>query len=570
MIRTVEEQKQHITFAHLRLLPRLFGAKEKLLALGLLVLLLTSGAILAHRVSAEYSVSVPSSGGVLREGVVGIPHFINPLLAVSDTDRDLVSLLYAGLMRIESTGTIVPSLAERYETSADGLTYTFVINADARWSDGNPVLADDVLFTISLAKNPTYRSSVRANWEGVVVEKIDERTVKFTLAKPYAPFLDNMTLGILPKHVWQNIVPAEFSLTMFNTRPIGAGPYTLRSFNQTSSGRMSSYTLEANKYYLPHEPFIKTVEFYFYGSESEMLAALRAKKIDAAGSLTAASVADLERDAFKVRHATLPRVFGVFLNQNVSKALADASVRKALELAIDKEALVREVLKGNGEIIHSPIPPKTFGALNPSFYEDRTYNPDKARELIAAAREKNKDLTDGVSLSLTTSGAPELVATARLLAEMWKAVGVDVTVHVFEISDFEQNVLRPRKYDAVLFGEIVGHDPDPFAFWHSSQRNDPGLNIALYTNPTVDKLLEKARTTIDPDERRKTYETFQELLAADNPALFLYSPFYLYVPSPLVHNNANTYISLSADRFADMHMWYIRTKSIWKIFAPEQ
>lgn len=569
-MRTVEEQKQQITFAHLRLLPRLFGVREKLAALTLFILVLISGAILAHRVSAEYSVAVPTSGGVLREGVVGIPHFINPLLATSDVDRDLVSLLYAGLMRIDGAGAIVPSLAERYETSSDGLTYTFVINADARWSDGEPVTADDILFTISLAKNPTYRSSVRANWEGVIVEKIDERTVQFTLAKPYAPFLENTVLGILPKHVWQNILPAEFGLAEFNTKPVGAGPYTLLSFHQTSSGRISSYTLEANKNYLPHEPFIKTVEFYFYGSENEMLAALRTKKIDAAGSLTAASAIALEEEAYTVHHATLPRVFGIFFNQNASKALADANVRSALELATNKQALIAEVLKGNGEIIYSPIPPNTFGALDSAFYKDRTYNPERARALITSVREKNKDLKNGVSFSLTTSGAPELVTTARLLADMWKAVGIDVTVHVFEISDFEQNVLRPRKYDAVLFGEIVGHDPDPFAFWHSSQRNDPGLNIALYTNPSVDTLLEKARTTIDPDERRHTYEEFQKLVAADNPALFLYSPFYLYAPSPLVQNNANTHITLSADRFADIHMWYIRTKNIWKIFAPEQ
>lgn len=558
------------------MLPRLLGRFEKILALILFIGITWSGVAIARDLGDRYKVAAPAYGGTLREGIVGIPRFINPLLSISDADRDLVNLIYTGLMRFDGKGSLVPSLAERYEILEDGRVYVFYLRR-ADWSDGKPITAEDVVFTVGLAKNPAYRSLVRANWEGVNAEAVDEHTVSFTLAKPYAPFLENATLGIMPKHRWKDVLPAEFNLTDLNLQPIGSGPYTALSYEKNTSGRISLYRLEANKNYLPERPFIESMEVRFYGSQPEMMDALGRGEIDALSSLPPQYAESLGAQSRTVLQLGLPRVFGIFFNQNSSKVLADNAVRQALELVTDKQRLIEQVLDNQGTPVYSPIPPGSFGALDQSFYADRAFDIEKAKTVLAKSGWKMNETTNmlekklsntetiPLTFSISTSDIPDLVETARMLQTMWEVIGAKVDIKVFEMGDFEQDVLRPRKYDAVLFGEVVGNDPDPFAFWHSSQRNDPGLNIALYTSAKADSLLEEARVSIDAETRRQKYEAFQKLVSEDNPAIFLYSPYYIYVPAP-VNNLAIQRIILPEDRFGSIHEWYLETRSIWKIF----
>lgn len=526
----------------------------------------------AYSLIDRYSVAVPAEGGALREGIIGIPRFINPLLANSDADRDLTAVVYSGLLRNNGKGELVPSLADRYEISDNGLTYTFYLKDDLRWSDGTRISADDVLFTISLVKDPNYRSVLRPNWEGVTIEKKDEKIIEFKLAKPYAPFLENTTIGILPKHVWQDVLAPEFTLSEKNLRPVGAGPYRVVSFEQNSTGRIVSYTLEPNPYYVPHAPSIKTLTFVFFTSATELQDSYRNGIVDSAsipGIIPSAS-----SDATTLS-LPLPRIFGIFFNQNSSKALADDAVREALTYATDHDRLVESVLQNQGIAIWTPLPPQTLTSENTRRQNPYLFDVNESNEILTKAgwidsnkdgiREKKIDKADvPLSFTISTSDAPDLVATARLLQDMWRQVGAQIDLAIFEIGDFEQNILRPRKYEAILFGEIFGFDPDPFAFWHSSQRNDPGLNIALYTNPRADTLLEQARTQIDRAQREKTYQEFQTMVTEEHAAVFLYSPYYHYKISTAVHGYNITYITNPSDRFGSVHEWFIKTKKQWK------
>ncbi len=532
---------------------------------------LASGTYAGLALTDTYSDSVPADGGSFREGIVGIPRFINPLLVISDADRDVTSIVYTGLLRHDGKGNLALSLAEHYEISEDGLSYTFYLHRNARWSDGAPLGADDVIYTISLAKDPQYRSVIRPNWEGVTVEKIDDYTVIFTLAKPYAPFLENATLGILPKHIWREVLPAEFPLSEFNLRPVGAGPYRAVGFEQQPNGRIASYALEANPYYLPAAPHISQIKLMFFTSAAELLEARAGNLIDTASMSAALDVPAGDT----VIRLPIARIFGVFFNQNSTEVLADEAVREALQYATDRQRLVTDVLHTNGIPIHTPLPISGTGALSDqaAFH----LNVASSTALLERAgwtdedndgiREKNiNDQTIRLAFTISTTNAPDLAATARLLQEMWKAVGADVQVAIFEIGDFEQNILRQRNYESLLFGEVFGYDPDPFAFWHASQRNDPGLNIALYTNPQADTLLEKARTVTDRTARHAIYEEFQSIVLADNPAVFLYSPEYAYVPVGSIKNINLTQIVVPSDRFGSIHEWYIKTKKQWKGF----
>lgn len=206
-----------------------FSLTEKLVFYVILGIFVISALVMFWKVSNSFIVEVPTSGGKFTEGVVGIPRFINPLLAVSDADKDLTALVYSGLLRGTPNGNLVPDLAESYTVSPDGLSYNFIIRNNAKFQDGTDVTADDVLYTVKQAQNPLIKSPKQGNWAGISIEKISNKEVAFILKKPYAPFLENATLGILPKHLWNSGDSDQFTFNQYNNQPIGAGPYEVKS-----------------------------------------------------------------------------------------------------------------------------------------------------------------------------------------------------------------------------------------------------------------------------------------------------------------------------------------------------
>ena len=567
----------------IRYILRTFSFKEKISFLLLIGLLLGGILGILWELDRSLAIEIPKSGGTLREGIIGTPRFINPLLAISDADRDLTSLIYSGLLRADGKGGLMPDLAEKYEISEDNLSYTFTLRDNLVWSDKKPLTSDDVIFTIRLIKNPLLKSTQRASWEGVDVEKIDEKNIRFYLKRPYAPFIENMTLGILPEHIWGEIPPEQMNLVDFNINPIGSGPYKVSKIAKDSTGIIQSYTLSPNKYFALGKPYISNFVLKFYPSEKKLIAAYENGEIDIAGGISPQNVIKIKSGTAELKELLLPRVFAVFFNQNNTPIFASKEVRQALDLATDKEKIVEEVLQNFGSILNHPLPPGSLGALEnqeettaQTSYEE---NLAKAKTIIENAgwkfndqekvyekTQKKKEVTR-LEFNLSTSDAPELIQAAELLKQMWEKFGAKVNVKIFEIGDLNQNVIRPRKYDALLFGIVMGRDPDPFAFWHSSQRNDPGLNIALYTNITADKLLEKARTISDVEKRKEIYQSFEEQVEKDIPAIFLYSPKYIYlVPKSLKGFYSDT-ITIPSERFSQIYKWYIETEKIWKIFA---
>ncbi|MDD5032724.1 MAG: ABC transporter substrate-binding protein [Candidatus Pacebacteria bacterium] len=537
-----------------------------------------SGFFLLYQADKALSVTVPSEGGMLREGIIGTPRFINPVLTISDTDRDMTSLIYSGLMRPSESG-LIPDLAEKYELSEDGLVYTFTLKPDLKWSDGKKLTTEDILFTIQFIQNPDTKSPKRANWEGVEAEIVDERTVNFRLQKPYSPFLENTTIGILPKHVWENVLPEQMSLSDFNINAVGSGPYKIEKVTKSSSGIIASYLLSANDNFSLKKPFIKKISVKFYPSEKKLIEAYEKNEIDSVSALSPQNMLAMQKAESFLKVYQLPRVFAVFFNQNDAPVFAEKEVREALTLATDKKLIVREVLKEFGNTLDGPIPPGSLGysPAGANEEQDAQKNKEEAKKLLEKngwkyneeekvwQKEKKKKEILKLEFSISTSDVPDLVQTAQILKNEWESMGAKVNVKIFEIGDLEQNVIRPRKYDTLLFGEILNRDPDLFAFWHSSQRNDPGLNIALYANITADKLLEEARTISDAEKREEKNIKFQKEINKDKPAIFLYSPNFLYlVPSSLGGINSKS-ITISSERFSGINNWYLETKKVWKI-----
>ena len=542
-------------------------------------ILLISTLAMLQQINKYFLVEIPTHGGTLTEGIIGTPRFINPLLAITNADRDLTTLIYSGLLKATPEGKLIPDLAKNFDISDDGLVYTFNLKDNIYFHDGVPVTTDDIEFTIKLSQDSIIKSQKRANWDGITVKKINDKKIEFILNTPYSPFLENTTLGILPKHIWNKIEPEQFAFSQFNIEPIGSGPYKIDTIKRNSSGILEEYTLKSFKKYALGEPYISKLKINFSPNEEVLINNYEKGNVESINSVSPEKTKKIAKEGARIEKTPLPRIFGVFLNQNQNEIFTDIAVRKALNKAVDREKIVKEVLDGYGVVLNSPIPPSSkyfdrTAEINPFNLKEATStlekNGWKINKKTNIREKKIKKGTVPLSFTISTSDAPELKLIANLLKENWEKLGADVKVKIFEIGDLNQNVIRPREYDALLFGEVIGRDMDLFAFWHSSQRNDPGLNIALYANITTDKLLEEVRTTNNEEKRLKKYKEFQSEILKDIPVIFIYSPEFIYIIPEKIKNFSLGQITMPSERFLGIHNWNIKTDKVWKIFTKNK
>lgn len=545
------------------------GKKERIAVFVLLFVSFTSSIYWVASSYIKNTEEVPNSGGEYTEALVGQPRFINPILSqTNDIDADLSALIYSSLLKFDKDGNLQNDLAESYEISEDKLTYTFHIKQNAKWHDGESLNADDIIYTVKTIQDDSYYSPLIANLKGVRAEKVDDYTVSFILKNTYAPFLNTLTFGILPKHLWEITGPSEFPLSEFNFQPIGSGPYQLEHFKKDKNGRIVSIELLASEEYYKQKPYIEKIVFKFYQSEDDAISAFNRKEVKSINYVSPANtekIVDLEGK--NIYRLNMPRYYAVFFNQTQSKVLADKTVRLALSYAVDKDRMVTEILKGEGEVVNSPIPKQLIG-YNP---EVKIYDHavDHAKNILEEAGWKDTD-GDGIrekgdmkmEFTLISPDWVDLTGTAEMLKEMWKEIGANVTVEITE--NIQEEHLQDRSYEAVLFGEILNYDPDPFAFWHSSQKKDPGLNLALYDNANADKILEEARKETNAETRAQKYKEFQNIVVEDVPAIFLYSPNYIYIQEKSIKGTELKNIVIPSDRFNNISNWYIKTKRVYK------
>lgn len=544
---------------------------EKLL-FGFLVIIATISAfLLLSRVHKMFLVETPAYGGSFVEGLVGNPRFINPILAISDTDKDIGTLVYSGLLKVGKDGSYQNDLAESLSVSEDGLVYTVRIKEGAIFHDGKPVTTNDIVFTVEKILDPIIKSPRRANWEGVSLEKIDTKEIHFILKKPFAPFMDALTLGILPKHIWESASSEEFPFSEWNVSPIGSGPYKVSNTKRNSAGIPSSISLSAFDKYVGGKPYIKSITFKFFQNETELLKAYESQEIDSIARISKESAQILLPDK-KFISASLPRVFGAFFNQNVAPVFLNKEVREALDLSAPKDEIVNKVLLQFGSVSIGPTPAQQRKAT------EAVRDIEAAKEILAKAgwkldeadgvlKKKTKSETTPLAFTISTSDTPELKETAELLKTAWQELGARVDIKVFESSDLNQNIIRPRKYDVLLFGEVIGSESDLYSFWHSSQRNDPGLNIPLYANITADKLLEEMRLETDQQKLKEKLALFTKEITEDVPAIFLFVPDMIYVPAENIKNVYLPEVSSPSQRFNFAHEWFIETDKVWRLFA---
>jgi peptide/nickel transport system substrate-binding protein len=406
----------------------------------------------------------------------------------------------------------------------------------------------------------------------------DQFTVVFTLEEPFAPFLSLLTVGILPSHLWQQVLPENASRAELNIKPIGTGPFRFKKFEMDKQGRIHSYQLSKNDDYYGKKAMLSSITFTYHDDFQLAMDELSARRVDGLSYLPL-EFREAVEDTRTVRVYTLrlPQYTAVFFNQSKNPLLKTDAVREALALALDKETLLQETIGYNGVPVHGPILPGFLG-FHPDIKKYRQDVENAAALLDDAGWKLGEDgvrtkkiegaddemVDTPLALTLTTADAQENVIIAQIIKAQWESIGVRTELEIVPSSTIQKDKIRPRDYDALLYGEILGPDPDPYPFWHSSQNEKGGLNLAVFSDRRVDELLEKARASTDEEERKEFYRDFQDILADELPAIFLYSPTYTYAVDRKVQNIEASTIFTPADRFTNVRDWYIKTRKVWK------
>lgn len=565
----------NLTFRKLLYLRHHISQKERRLYILLLIIVIFSLIGIFSRIYLRNTKAVPQIGGHYTEGVLGEPRTINPILAIRDTDRDITNLIYSGLFTYDGNGNLVNDLAESYEIDEDGKNYTINLRQNVFWHDQEQFDAEDVIFTIRTIQNIQYKSPLRANWQGVDVEEIDRFKIKFTLKTSYTPFIENMTVGILPKHLWERIRPEQTILHELNLKPVGTGPYRFDSLKQRKDGTIEWYLVERYDQYYQEGPYLKTIKLVFFNNSDDLLLAWKKEEIEGFGPIFDLKTIEQNKN-HNILTLQMPRVFGLFFNQD-NPLLKDDKIRTAIAHALNKKEIAQSAVSGGTIPYNYPLPPLITKSSDTFPF---SYDPEKSRNILSEnnwtdedndgvreklIRDKNKNATTTpLKFVLTTSDWPDLLRAAESVKTDLKEVGIEISIEALTLTDLETNIIKPRNFDMLLFGQVYGYEPDPFPFWHSSQIKDPGLNISNYINKEADKLMEEARRAGDPFLRDEKYAEFQQILIKDLPAIFLYSQLYLYLLPQDLKGVEITKISLPSARFNEVNKWYRDTKRILK------
>ena len=486
-------------------------------------------------------------GNNLAIGVIGHPQYINPALSLNNScDNDIESLVYNGLYQVDGKGGLKPVLAQKTEISPDGKDYLVFLKNNIYWHDGVKFTADDVIFTVHFIQDKNINSPLRLNWSGVTVEKLGNDIIKFHLTTPYEPFLNNLTLKILPAHIWKDIPLKYLSLSEYNLRPIGTGPYLFDHLEKTSQGRIISYWLEANPNYFQNPPKVSRLVIRFYDNYKQLKDAFFRGEINSFLPVSALDASSFShKRGYQLRALELPRYSAVFFNLN--KNIFSREKRDALDLAVSRSQLVQDVFNNEAFPLNGPLSPDFLDGKQ----QKESYSLTKAQKILA------DNNISHFSFSLTVPNLPQLVQVASFLQKSWKKIGVDINVRIVSVAQTEKDIIPNRNYDAILFGEITSQDPDLFSFWHSSQVISPGLNLSAYRNTEVDRLLEEARQISNQQKRIDDLTKIQQLLIKDKPAIFLYNPLFLYIIPSNIKGVTIKRANKSADLFSDISNWYI-------------
>lgn len=545
----------------------LMGKKEKIALLALCIIALVSLFISSRNFYYKHTIPSPTLGGTYTEGLVGQPVYINPVLAHTESDLSLVRLIFSGLYKYGPNGELVPDLAEDLpKISQDQKEYTINLKKNAKWHNGRNLTADDVIFTIQTIKDPDFKSPLKNMWLSTSVEKISDYSIKFKTKDISGPFLQNLTVPILSKFLWNKIDAQKFVLSPQNLKAIGSGPYSIKEI-QTSNGKVQKINLTAYAEYYNGQAKIETVNFSFYDTQTDAENALQGKEISGLGAPAFGQQNNIvEKTDTTSRYIRLSQFFTIIFNTN-GKNLENISLRQALALATDGKTITEAVF---GDRAFAPSSPFSFTFEATNSYTFNKPDLELSKRLLEQAGWQVDEKTGQRNkknnpLEITISSADSLAQTkvAEELKKAWEKLGIKILLNILAKKDLEEKNIIPRNFEVLIIPLKIGADPDPFFYWHSSQAKAPGLNLSGLQNQAVDKLISEARTTTDTKIRAEKYSELEKLISSQYAAVFLNQSAYIYNLDKDIKNFNSELLLEPSMRMYDLPNWYLETKRVW-------
>lgn len=548
---------------------RSYNIEEKVISLIFLIIL-----VLAFFQTFQEILKSPTlfagEGGFYTEGIVNDKSTVlNPLYAdFSDANRDISSLIFSGLTRYDPKSKSFVNDLANLTLSEDKKTYRFSMKDNLFWHDSQPLTVDDVYFTFhDVIQNEDYQNPVvRANFEGVEIKKIDDKTIEFKLNRPNSFFITNLSVGILPKHLLQNLNVAEMPYSSFNLKPVGSGPYKVDDKIEVLNDGRERVILSAwDKYYAVH-PKIKNIRFNIYPTAESLI-----KERNTLNIVARVSKDFLEElkstNRFSFMNYALPQYTAVFMNMD-SSILAKDKVRLALQKAVDKTKLLAFfdnkaeiqtplVALNQSEWSYKPDLEEAKGALF-----DSGYKVDKKAVDAFRRDSKGKILKLGLLVRKYDEGTALFEETKKLtdfLVSSWAEAGVQIEVQMEDLDTYNDRISK-RDYDLLIAGQSLGYNLDIYSFWHSSQLSATGLNLSNYKSFAADSLIEKIRGTFDNEMKQQLFNELAKTIAQDIPAIFLYRPSYILATDNRVKGIDLLDWGFISDRFANISNWCINCK----------
>ncbi|MBN1267268.1 MAG: peptide ABC transporter substrate-binding protein [Anaerolineales bacterium] len=538
-----------------------------ILIAGILFLILRDG-------EQEISTPQPVSGGAFIEAEIGSCIRLNPLLDFNNqVDRDIDALLFSGLLKFNSSAIPQPDLAEGWAVSADSTLYTFYLRENALWHDGQPVTADDVIFTYSKFMDEDYSgpSYLKDFWSDITITKIDTNIVQFGLPEPFAPFLDYLSIGLLPDHLLRGVSASDLIDHPFNLNPIGTGPYKFDHF-LIEENEIQGISLVVNEDYYSEVPFLQRFEFYFFdNTEGAVNAVLTGEAQGLMGIELEYLQEILDAPSLNLHSAPVPSLYMVLFNLDHPKKtfLNEKVVRQAMMLALNRQHMIDEVFQGQAVPANSLFLDGTWAAMDPpSGWE---FDPDEANRLLdaeewdlpAGAAQGTEEYVRGKedqTLTFTLIHADD--SQSQQIAEMiqleWASIGIRIELNALSSEEMVSDYLEPRTYQAALVNYNFNNspDPDPYPFWHDAEL-DTGQNYSNFSDRNISIWLEQARTTPDVLRRSALYKRFLYRFNDLLPGLPLFFPVESYVVDTTVQGITIGPLFDPSYRFHAVQEWYL-------------
>lgn len=507
-------------------------------------------------------------GGEFSEATLGKINSMNPLYATTSSEKTLARLLFANLVAPDSTGHLKNELADKITADDARRVWTVKLRNDLRWSDGEQIKADDVIYTIDLIADTTAKTTISVDFANVKIKKKDDLTVIFTLPSSYADFSDSLEFPIVPKHILGDISPALVYESDFSTHPVGSGPFVLNALQaaNTTNASLQTVYLNRNEKYFKKTTKLDNFTLKTYENAQQIKDAISNADVIATAELSKSEAEDLPGSI--VRNNTLINGGAFAFLNTTSSNLSNVKIRQAIQQGVDMKK-VRENID-DSQIMDYPILQRQEDLKMPKLAE---YDLDAAKKLIVDAglkyqEDKIVDKTGkAVTLNISVPQRDVLTGVAERFGEELKKIGFEVVLNVYDeskaSSDFFSAVVRPRDYDILIYEVDLGVSADPFVYYSSLQAGEAGWNLSNYSNSLADDALISARMTASAKMRKTKYESFLKLWARDVPSIGLYQSTMIYSHMANVHiYSENSELTDALDRFSEIQNWASRKASV--------